>query len=269
MSGSAPQSAQLITTLKRALKARGLSYAQVAKALGMSESSIKRVFAEQTFTLARLEAICDLLGMTVSELARLSDEMDDTAQELSAAQERVLADDPVLLLYFYLLLNGWTPDQVRKHFHLSGRRSALYLNELERHGLISIAPSGRLRVLVSQHIAWRAGGPMRQRYDEYVKREFFVDADFGGADEIFHYVSGELSEASRAIISRKLNVIAREMEDLAKLDRTLSPSARRHMGLVIGYREWVFEVVEHLRKEPGRRLRVRPAASVRKPAAGK
>src|SRR5580704_10643876 len=45
---------QLIATIKRELKAQGLTYKDVARALKVSEASVKRVFASERFTVARL-----------------------------------------------------------------------------------------------------------------------------------------------------------------------------------------------------------------------
>ena len=42
-------SAALIDTLKRELKAQGVTYAAVARALGMSEASVKRMFSRKDF----------------------------------------------------------------------------------------------------------------------------------------------------------------------------------------------------------------------------
>ena len=43
----------LVTELKRYLKAQGVTYASLAKQLDLSESSVKRQFARQSFSLAR------------------------------------------------------------------------------------------------------------------------------------------------------------------------------------------------------------------------
>ena len=47
----------LVTELKRYLKAQGVTYASLGKQLGLSESSVKRQFARQSFSLQRLEQI--------------------------------------------------------------------------------------------------------------------------------------------------------------------------------------------------------------------
>ena len=45
----------LISTLKRVLKTRGVTYADLAERIALSEASVKRLFSQGTFTLERLE----------------------------------------------------------------------------------------------------------------------------------------------------------------------------------------------------------------------
>jgi hypothetical protein len=49
------EAAQIVVVLKRSLKARGMTYADLGRALKLSEASIKRIFAQETFSLDRLE----------------------------------------------------------------------------------------------------------------------------------------------------------------------------------------------------------------------
>ena len=59
----------LISTLKRVLKARGVTYADLAEKIALSEASVKRLFSQGTFTLERLEEVCAALEIAVFELA--------------------------------------------------------------------------------------------------------------------------------------------------------------------------------------------------------
>ena len=88
----------MVAALKGVLKERGVSYAQAAGHLGLSLSSVKRLFSTGDFTLARLEALCDLAGVDMLELARQADAKRHRLDCLSAAQERELVADPLLLL---------------------------------------------------------------------------------------------------------------------------------------------------------------------------
>jgi transcriptional regulator with XRE-family HTH domain len=51
----------LIDRIKAELKAAGMTYAGLARALGMAESSIKRMFARGEMPLSRVDEICRVL----------------------------------------------------------------------------------------------------------------------------------------------------------------------------------------------------------------
>src|SRR5687768_10733054 len=98
---------RMIETLKRCLRSRGMTYRSLGRSLGLSESSVKRLFAHESFTLNRLERICSALDMTVADLVRMTSGTPTTEPySLTLEQERVLASDSSLLACFYLLLNG-------------------------------------------------------------------------------------------------------------------------------------------------------------------
>jgi len=60
----------LVAALKAELRAAGLIYAALATELGMSESSVKRVFAKGDMPLSRIDEILRVLKMDFAELAR-------------------------------------------------------------------------------------------------------------------------------------------------------------------------------------------------------
>jgi len=53
----------LVAALKTELKAAGITYADLAKHLGMAESSIKRVFAKADMSLSRIDEVLRVLNM--------------------------------------------------------------------------------------------------------------------------------------------------------------------------------------------------------------
>ena len=65
------QSRQLVQTLKRALRTAQITYADIARHLDMSEANVKRLFATHSFTLQRIESICELMHMDLADLFNL------------------------------------------------------------------------------------------------------------------------------------------------------------------------------------------------------
>lgn len=241
--------AQIVTVLKRSLKARGTTYRDLAAALGLSEASIKRIFAEETFSLARLEQICTALGLSIVEVARMAAQQTTAgSQQLTIEQEETLATDSRLLACFHLLLNGREPPAIATELDLPERELRRLLVKLDAAKLIQLQPKLKVRLRTSNVISWRSNGPVRRLYEQQVKTEF-LQADFTGRHESISFASAELSEASAKILTRKAEMLARDFAELAALDAGLPDEDKRSMGLLLALRPWVFSMYDGLRKK--------------------
>lgn len=234
------QTKQLLDALKRSLKMRGLTYRDVASHLALSEASVKRSFATASFSLQRLERICNLLEIDIYELARMTTmARAEKPRRLTVEQEQALADSPSLFTYFYLLLNGWTHQDICRKHSLSEAASIRRLTALDRLRLIELLPGNRVRLLTDNIIQWRRDGPVTRRYEKEIRRDF-MNSRFIGEDQSLHFESVELSEYSIKQLQKKLARLIREIGELAEMDTTLPPEDRRWMGVVLGYRPWTF-----------------------------
>src|SRR5204863_4531672 len=92
------QTAALVDALKDVLRARGVTYAKLAKGLGLSEASVKRIFAARSFTLERLDQVCAFLAIEISDLAKMVADERASPERLTFEQEKVLVSDSKLLL---------------------------------------------------------------------------------------------------------------------------------------------------------------------------
>lgn len=77
------QIASLCETLKQQLKARNMTYKDLAQALELSEANIKRIFASQSFTLGRLEQICGLMNLSLADVFLLSTQKEHKLSQLT------------------------------------------------------------------------------------------------------------------------------------------------------------------------------------------
>ena len=236
----------LVDALKRALRREGITYAQLAPRLGLSEASIKRLFSQGRFSLQQVLQVCEVLGIELGELARGSQARAEHARELSMAQERALAEEPRLLLLFHLLCAGWSLPALAREFGISGSERTLLLARLDRLGLIELQPRDRVRLQVPRDFSWRSNGPVRRRYGAQVLQEFMLDR-FAGERSLLRFEARELSEASIQVIRRKLERLALEVAELAELDAGLPESRKRSMGVAVAMRPWVFSLVGALK----------------------
>lgn len=236
------ESAAVILALKRSLKTRGLTYRDLAKRVGLSEASVKRVFASETFTLQRLETICAAIGMSMVEVVRIAAEARDTpTRTLTIEQEQLLADSPHLLACFYLLLNGRSSAEVMKRMALSERDLRKLYVALDAARLVELQPRLKARLRVGPVITWRTDGPMYRVYERHVKAEF-LQSEFKGPLEALHFRSAEISEASARILARKLERLERDFVEMATLDVGLPAVQKQNVALLVAFRPWVLSM---------------------------
>jgi transcriptional regulator with XRE-family HTH domain len=239
----------LVTTLKRHLKAQGVTYASLSKQLGLSESSVKRQFARQSFSLRRLEQILNLLGLEIEDLVGLMNERREFLTELTPEQEDALLADPKLLLTMYLLLNGWTLPQITSTFAIDDSEAERLLIRLHRARIIELLPFNRVKLLTARNFTWRKNGPVQRFFVREEQREF-LDSSFAGAGEHLRFVAGLLSRASLAQLQQSIDRLAREFDELARRDAALPPAERASCSAVFALRPWEFSMFTALRRKP-------------------
>jgi len=242
-----PLTHRLVGALKKCLRARGMTYAALARELRLSEASVKRLFSRGTFTMARIEDILRVLDLDLVELARMARGPDNQAAELSVEQETLLASDEQLLSVFWLILNGWTFGEIVEEFTISRTVLTLALAKFERARLIDWDAGERVRLRVAKDFVWRAGGPVKKAYGLRVTAEF-LHSRFAAPLELLRFEARDLSPASAAMLKRRLERVAAEFNELAEVDSTLPARRREGVGLLIACRPWAFSVVNALKK---------------------
>jgi len=148
----------LLKTLRRELKAQGITYADVATRLGLSESSIKRMFSESKLSLDRLEALCQVAGIEISDLVQKMSEERKRIDMLTQEQEREVADDSKLLLVAICALNLWTFKEIIEAYEITEHECVQLLAKLDRLKVIEFLPLNRFRLTVANDFRWIPNG---------------------------------------------------------------------------------------------------------------
>jgi len=238
----------IVETLKKVLKARGMTYADLALALRVSTPTIKRLFSQRTFTLERLEEILKVLELDFHELARMSHGRRSGPAELSVEQESALAKDARLFSVFWLLCNEWRFDEIVSEFRLGAAQITSYFARLERLRLIDWRPGNRARLRVPKHYVWRTGGPLRKAYGLKVVTEF-MRARFDAPHDAFHFEAQELSAESAIVVKRRLDRVAAEINELVEIDAATPAKKRVTLGVLLACRPWSISIVHALRAD--------------------
>ena len=242
------QTQRIVETLKKVLKARGLTYKDLAKDLQMSEANLKRAFSKHAFTIQRLESICKILDMDLFDLAKQArGEIQDVSDTLNLEQEKALAQDSALFTLFYLLLEGTSVKKIDLDYDFRGK-TQLLLSKLDRLRLIDLHPQNRVKLLVATNVRWQVNGPLSLKYEADIKKEY-LSASFVGKNERLRFLSGFFSESALKLMSLKVEKLIGEFIGLAETELVENSKLGTRQWLLLAYRPWTFSVATTYRRK--------------------
>lgn len=233
----------LVKAMKQALRAQGLTYQVVANRLEISVATVKRMFSESNFTLERLDQLCELLGISIADLAKLAEENNRKLSELMEAQENELVKDHKMLFVAYLVVNGYSYTDIVKESSLSEPQIIRLLARLDQLKLIELLPNNRIKLLISPSFTWRRNGPIQRFFVERLRDEFLA-GPFNHAHDVRKTVSGMLSEKSMVKLVESTNKLINEFQTLNREDVHLPVAQRISVSMILAMRPWQPSVFE-------------------------
>ena len=242
MSGSG----RILRGIRAQLRARGMTYRELAVAIGVSEPTVKRDLGRGSFSLARLDRICEALDIGVEDLIR-NDPETRLLTELSELQERELVADPSLLLVTYLVLNDWKFAEILAAFRLDENQLLSLLLRLDAMKILDYRPPKRIRKRTARNFSWRKDGPAHAFFIERILPEFFA-SPFDAPTDGFHFMGGMLCDGSLRYMAAEMRRLAQEFERLAHQDAALPLDARDGCSAVFAIRKWEFPEFTKLRR---------------------
>lgn len=238
----------LITALKAELKAAGLTYADLARELGMAESSIKRIFAKADMPLSRIDEVLRVLKMDFADLARKVADAQPLRRELTHEQESAVIADRKLLLVAICAFSQWTFEQMVATYTFTEAECVKYLVQLDRLGIIELRPLNRYRLKVAKGFRWRPHGPVMAYFREHVSDDYF-SGGFDGEGEMLMLVHGQIGRSLAASFVERLQRVGQDFAQQHLADQKLAPEQKRPYTLVVGMRSWLFAAFRDLKRD--------------------
>jgi len=243
-----PQVHSLFVALKQELKSKGLTYVAVASHLDLTEASVKRMFSQEDISLKRLDSICQLLEIDLSHLTRTNEADTRALIELTEDQEIEIISDERQIAVSFLVLNGWTYDELLKYFDFSETELIQRLAKLDKLKLIELLPKNRIKLRVAPNFTWRKNGPIQKFFVAHFQ-DPFMQSQFNKENEFLRFLSGMYSPLTCSIIQKKLVDLATEIDQLNQQDRSLKLEERIPFGVLLAIRPWYAEFFEKMRKQ--------------------
>lgn len=239
--------ADLLVVLKRELKAAHMTYADLAKSLGLAQSSVKRMLARGDMPLSRIDAICRALKLDFADLARQVADNQALLAELTQEQERAVVADKKLLLMAICVLSQWTLEQVTSTYRLTETQCVGLLAQLDRLGIIELRPLNRYRLKLAKTFRWRPHGPVMQYFRENAVLDYF-SGGFNAPGEGLLLVHGSVSRSLAPAFMERMQRVAQDFAQAHLADQKIDSKDREGYTLLLAMRSWEFEAFAMLRR---------------------
>jgi hypothetical protein len=241
------QSAALVETLKRELRARGITYAMVAKHLAISEASVKRIFSKKEFTLERIDQICELARIEFSDLARLFTAQDAVISQLTPEQEAEFVENHKLMLVALCVLNHWSFDDMVGAYDISPPECIRLLARLDRLKFIELLPHNRFRLIVSRAFAWIPDGPIQRLFKANAQSDYFTSR-FDREHELLLVTNGAISKPAASALRARMRKLAADFAEMRSDDAGLPLGERVPITMLLSARPWEPEFLRRFRR---------------------
>ena len=239
--------ADLVSVLKKELKTARMTYADLAKALGMAESSVKRMLAKGDMPLSRIDAICRALKLDFADLARKVADDQPLLAQLTEAQEKAVVADKKLLLAAICVLSQWTLEQITARYRLTEAECIAYLAQLDRIGIIELKPQSRYRLKLAKTFRWRPHGAVMDYFRDNALLDYF-SGGFNGAGEGLMLVHGSISRGLAPSFMERMQRVAQDFAQQHQADQKLPEKDREGYTLLLAMRSWEFGAFAALRR---------------------
>lgn len=252
----------LIDALKRELRARNITYADLASRIDMSEASVKRMFSQKNFTLQRLDEILAATEISLRDIALNSSE-ETLISELTYEQEKEIISDPKKFLVAVSVLNLLTVEQIIKIYDITEIEILKHLLRLDKIGFLELLPNNRVKLLVSRTFRWIPNGPIQTSFRDQAYAEY-LESNFDGEHELMRLINVMLSKQSVAALLNRLKQVAREFSEQHQEDSKLPFEEKYRMSFMLAARPWLpqqfkalvrKEYIEHYEQTRGQKKR--------------
>ena len=240
----------LVRALKAELRSAGITYAALARELGLAESSVKRIFAKGDMPLSRIDEVLKVLKMDFAELAARVVHAQPLRKELTLEQEKAVVADRKLLLIAISVLSRWSLEQIVATYRVTEAECVQRLAALDRLGIIELRTQNRYRLKLDKTFRWRPDGPVMRYFRDRVVADYFAGG-FNAEGETLMLVHGQIGRSMADQFVERLQRLGQDFAQQQVADQLLPEDRKRAYTLVLGMRSWLFSAFKELQRPPG------------------
>ena len=220
-----PNRALIQRAIKNLLKKQRQTYRDLAKGLGVSEPTIKRLMSRGDFTLDRLEQVARWFGFNLFELIAIARQQEIQPFRFSEKHESILAKNPKALYLALLFGAGFSVHEVKKRARLQETEFRQALGVLDRLDLIHLLEGDRVRSIARGPFQSIPNGKLARAYRPGFIKKAAQLVDSSNPKEPPGQISFEtyLSAESLLKLQEDLANLIAKYRSLSRLDQEITP----------------------------------------------
>lgn len=151
----------IFNTFKKTLKAKDMTYSDLALKLNLSESGIKKIFISEDCSYSRLNAISEVLELSLVDI--LTSSLDHEIQEVhfTMEQEQYFVKHPQFFNFFWKLIQERENlDNIKSEFGFKEKECFQFLKKLDEFGILELHAKDVIKIPKMQRVKWMGNGPL-------------------------------------------------------------------------------------------------------------
>ncbi|MFO0597946.1 MAG: helix-turn-helix transcriptional regulator [Myxococcaceae bacterium] len=239
----------VLDTVKQLLRAQGVTYRELGKAMGLSLSSVKRLLSARDFSAERIERVCRHLNLGFFELMRLVEQRSRHEHSvLTPKQEAAFVADPRLFWFFLYIAKQNPLARLESRFKLTRAQVLKYLLRLDALGLVEVREGTSFKLKAAPHITWSRGGPI-DRWLYEMGRKVFLESRFDQKNEFFRFYIVKFTDESYFQFRARLESLTQEILEKS-LDLDLMSAEARRTAVLVAFKPVDFPTMQiHARRQ--------------------
>jgi hypothetical protein len=227
---------KVVDALRLLMRPKKLRYHHVADHLGVSETTVKRIFSGVPCNMSKIIKICDLCGITFIDLMSTVEKPREENHFLTEEQDAHFATYPGHLAVFRALRQGRSPSDIQKQWKITEAKLYKVLRQLEALGLLEVRADNQVTIRALGMLRLQEDGPFARKvtFGQNMDLMLHILDKMRNPDVCFHSVETHLTPEQITQLVDDIHQLGRRYRLLAQQSQRLY--AAEHLESV----RWLF-----------------------------
>lgn len=224
---------ELFAKLKKVLKTKRITYRKIGEELGLAESSVKKIFAQENCSVDKLMQICSVVDISLRQLTDLYKTGLVPLVNIDAKVEQFFIDNPHYFSFFRQLSLYKSVDTVKQRNGLSSASVKKYIEKLKKFDLISKNSNRQYSVRREGFVKLVENGLLSQKLCELWSKDLLEKALLKKQDYSLSFGSTRLRPETALEFKNEIKNLVNRIKEQGYLESLAGDSNLEAFGICV------------------------------------